>query len=87
MLSSRALLRRARVPPAAAASTCANNNYSLTSSPEASASRRRWRSTNTDASSRNFSGLTSNANKHETSFSAWSNWGLPQLLVNVPKGK
>ena len=86
MLSSRALLRRGRVPPAAAASVCAGNNSFTASLPEASASRRRWRSTNTDASARNFSGLSSN-NETCSSFSAWSNWGLPQLLVNVPKGK
>jgi len=84
MLSSRALLRRARVPPAAAVSTCAgNNNFSWR--PEPSVSQRRWRSTKTDASPpRHFAGLLPS---DEPSFSAWSNWGLPQLLVNVPKGK
>ena len=80
MLRSTALLR-ARVPPAAA--TCAGSSRYTSSPPEASVSRRRWRSTDADKSSRNFSGLMPSSDGSW----AWQNWGLPQLLVNVPKGE
>ena len=70
-------------PPAAA--TCAGSSNYTSSPPDASVSRRRWRSTgtDTDAPSRNFSGLMPSSDGSW----AWQNWGLPQILVNVPKGE
>ena len=83
---SRALRRSARLPPAAA--TCAggsnSSNTTFSSPPEASVSRRRWRSTDADKSSRNFSGLVPSSSDGSWK---WQHWGLPQLLVNVPKGE
>ena len=78
--------RSARRVPSAAAATCAGgNNTTYYCPPETSVSRRRWRSTGTDADapSRNFSGLMPSSDGSW----AWQNWGLPHLLVNVPKGE